>query len=139
MSERSERMKVASDALLGVESATVYRAAGRRWFTKRAACRALARKAVMARCECEPTYQWGPGSLDCTPGQTCWYHADADRYRKIIRRMARVYARTLTPNTPLWHGADIAEKEAALLRQLKDLLKVVTARRLRPDVGKGEA
>ena len=98
MSERSERMKVASDALLGVESATVYRAAGRRWFTKQAACRALARKAVMARCECEPTDQWGPGSLDCTPGQTCWYHEDADRYRKIIRRMARMYARTLTPN-----------------------------------------
>ena len=93
-------MSIKSSALLGVESATVYRAAGRRWFTKRAACRALARKAVMARCECEPTYQWGPGSLDCTPGMTCWYHADADRYRKIIRRMARVYARTLTPNAP---------------------------------------
>ena len=94
---------------LGIESATVYRAAGRRWLTKGAACRALARKAVKARCECEPTHQWGPGSMDCTPGQTCWYHADADRYRKIIRRMARMYARTLTPHTNA-HGRETESK-----------------------------
>lgn len=52
----------------------------------------------------------------------------ADNIRPICRECNQ-------KRSHLWHGAEIAEKEAALLRQLKDLLKVVTARRLGPDVG----
>jgi hypothetical protein len=89
---------VGSGALLGVETAKVYRAGGRRWFTKRAACRALARQAVNERCECEPMVYWGPGSCDFTPGQTCWYHKDPERLEKILRRLTRIYMHVKMPN-----------------------------------------
>jgi hypothetical protein len=86
--------------LLGVvvETAKVYRAGGRRWFTKRAACRALAKQIINERCECEPDDRWGDDSYDITPGITCWYHKDHDRLEKIIRRMARIIMHAKTPN-----------------------------------------
>ena len=99
--ERAENTGCCPPApLLGVvvETAKVYRAGGRRWFTKRAACRALAREAVNERCECEPTVYWGPGSCDCTPGQTCWYHKDPERLEKILRRLTRIYMHVKTYN-----------------------------------------
>ena len=71
-----------------VETATVYRAGGRRWFTKRAAYRALAKEAVNKRCECEPDARWGNGSLDVTPGVTCQYHQNYERFAKLVRRYA---------------------------------------------------
>ena len=73
------------------ETATVYRAAGRRWFSKAAACRAAARQKIKSRCWCEPTEWFGPSSMDCTPGQVCEYHDDADRLERIIVRLARIY------------------------------------------------
>lgn len=86
--------------LLGVvvETAKVYKANGRRFFTKRAACRALAKQIINQRCECEPDYRWGDGSCDITPGVTCWYHKDPERFGKIIRRMARIIMHAKTPN-----------------------------------------
>jgi len=91
---------VGSTALLGVvvETAKIYKANGRRFFTKRAACRALAKQIINERCECEPDHRWGDGSCDLTPGMTCWYHKDADRLEKIIRRMARIIMHAKTPN-----------------------------------------
>lgn len=76
----------------------VYRAAGRRWFSKRAACRAAAREKINSRCECEPPepgYTHGCGY----PGMTCWYHKDPERYEKLVSKLAAVYAR-VTPNDP---------------------------------------
>ena len=89
-----------SSALLGVTvepAPKVYRAAGRRWFSKRAACRAAAREKINSRCECEPPepgYTHGCGY----PGMTCWYHKDAERYEKLVSKLAAVYARWMPNN-----------------------------------------
>ena len=99
--DNSKRQSALAPAgLLGVvaENAKVYKANGRRFFTKRAACRALAKQIINERCECEPDHRWGDGSCDLTPGVTCWYHKDADRLEKIIRRMARIIMHAKTPN-----------------------------------------
>jgi hypothetical protein len=100
LEETPDAVLIGSGAGLGVvvETAKVYRAGGRRWFTKQAACRALAKEIINQRCECEPTVYWGSGSCDCTPGITCWYHKDPDRLEKIIRRMARIIMHGKTPN-----------------------------------------
>ena len=92
---------VRSMRLLGVvvETAKVYKANGRRFLTKRAACRALAKQIINQRCECEPDHRWGDGSCDLTPGVTCWYHKDPERLEKIIRRMARIIMHAKTPNS----------------------------------------
>lgn len=68
------------------ETATVYRAAGRRWLTKRAAGQAEARAKIRQRCECER------GDVD-VPGYTCHYHNDHGRYMKILRRLGKMYER----------------------------------------------
>ena len=71
------------NALWAEESATVYRAGGRRWFTKRAALRAYARRKFKAkhRCECEQG-DYGSGY----PGYTCHVHAVWD---KVMPRYLR--------------------------------------------------
>lgn len=93
---------VRSSVLLGVvvETAKVYKVNGRRFFTKRAACRALAKQIINQRCECEPgDAEYYPGKGCGYPGMTCWYHKDRERLEKIIRRMARKIMHAKTPNT----------------------------------------
>jgi hypothetical protein len=83
-------------APITVETAIVFRAAGRRWFTKAAACRAAAKAKIRSKCECEPPeagYWHGKGAG--YPGMVCEYHKDEQRYGKLVRRLARFYARTL--------------------------------------------
>jgi hypothetical protein len=77
------------------ETAVVFRAGGRRWFTKNAACRAAARAKINTRCECESAE---PDSFDGRgyPGHTCWYH-DQDRYHRLISKLASIYARKRKP------------------------------------------
>ena len=50
-----------------VETATVYRAAGRRYFRKASAVRALARALIRAHCYCSP-------GDHVTPGEVCHLH-----------------------------------------------------------------
>lgn len=66
------------------ETATVFKAAGRRWLTKRAAGRAEARAKIKKRCECEK-------GDEVTPPYACHYHSDYDRYTKMIRRLGKIY------------------------------------------------
>lgn len=68
------------------ETATVYRGAGRRFFTKDAAYRSFAREALRTVCECEePDHSMG------YPGYTCHYHQDEETYQKYVRRLAGFY------------------------------------------------
>lgn len=73
------------------QQATVYIGGGRRWFTKRAACRAEAKAKVKARCDCE-SINHGHMGIEYL---TCSYHADADRFQKIIRRLSGMYLRAM--------------------------------------------
>lgn len=93
MSKNSKGFQIA------VENAQVYKANGRRFFTKKAACRALAKQIINERCDCEPDTRWGDESCDITPGITCWYHKDPDRLEKIIRRLARIIKRAKLANS----------------------------------------
>lgn len=67
------------------ETARVWRAAGRRWFTKQAAERAEAKAWVFTKrpCDCSsPEPEYGDG------GYTCHLHGlDRDRFKRIIRRV----------------------------------------------------
>lgn len=71
------------------EVATVWRVGRIRYFTKRAACEAMARAWVKQRCDCEPDdistgYVGGP----------CKYH-DPMRYPSLLRRLSRLAANEL--------------------------------------------
>jgi len=72
------------------ETATVYRAGGRRWFTKKGAARAEARALYRNRhpCECELPSGFGAGSY---PGYVCEYHGE--RQEKFVSRVARLILR----------------------------------------------
>jgi len=74
------------------ESTTVYRGGGRRWMTKRAACNAAAKAKIKTRCECEKN-DHGPMGIEHLP---CAYHADLDRFHKIVSRLARIYFKAMT-------------------------------------------
>lgn len=72
-----------------VETAKVYRAGRRRFFSKRAALRAYALQRLFERspCECEkPTWQ------DNYPGYNCGQH---ERFAAIAARFARRYGRVI--------------------------------------------
>jgi hypothetical protein len=69
------------------EQATVYRGGGRRWLTKRAACRAEARAKLRKRCECER-------GDHITPPVTCWHH-DERNYQRLVRRLTRIYEKAM--------------------------------------------
>lgn len=72
-----------------VETATVYRAGGRRWFTQDAALKAYARAQFRAKhtCECEQSdYADGYG------GYTCGVH---DVYSRVMPRYLRQLKRRL--------------------------------------------
>ena len=68
------------------ETAIVYKAAGRRWLTKRAAGQAEARAKIKQRCDCDK-------GDSITPGYTCSYHIDHGRYMKMLRRLGKMYER----------------------------------------------
>jgi hypothetical protein len=73
-----------------IEPATVYRAGGRRWFSRRAAIRAYARAKFRAKhpCECEqPDYSSGYGGFIC-PVHDGWARIEA-RYLRVIERGIR--------------------------------------------------
>lgn len=72
------------------EPAVVFKAAGRRYFTRKAAINALARQTIRRRCECESA-DWSAGD----GGFTCNLHKDPLRYAKIKRRLAGLIARRL--------------------------------------------
>jgi hypothetical protein len=69
------------------EQATVYRGGGRRWFSKKSACRAEAKAKIKSRCDCE---QIDHGSMG-VESVACSYHADMDRFQKIVRRLSNIY------------------------------------------------
>lgn len=73
-----------------VETATVYRGGGRRWFTKKAACRADARARLKEGCECDYCdHPEMPGAgREHLP---CHYHDGSERATKILRRLTRIY------------------------------------------------
>lgn len=69
------------------EQATVYCGGGRHWFTKRGAANAQAKSKIKTRCECEVNYHEGYGVEHIL----CSYHVDRERFKKIVRRLARIY------------------------------------------------
>ena len=77
-------------AIVGCESATVYKGGGRRYLTKRAAYNGAARAKIRSRCDCEPglynDYQTGYAAMPCR------YHEDMDKCAKLQSRLARWYA-----------------------------------------------
>lgn len=80
--------------MIAVETATVYRAGGRRYFTKRAACIAQARAKIKQRCECD--YCDHPEMPGCpTEYLPCEYHDDSARASKIMRRLTRIYMKAM--------------------------------------------
>lgn len=72
------------------ETATVYRGGGRRWFTKRAAARAIARDMIRKRCECE-------AGDHITPDVACHYHVDQEFYAALVNRVASRILRASLP------------------------------------------
>jgi hypothetical protein len=74
------------------ETATVYRGGGRRWFTKKSACRAAARAKIKEKCYCD--YCDHPEMPGCpTEDLPCQYHDGSDRAAKILRRLTNIYMR----------------------------------------------
>lgn len=73
--------------MIAIETATVYRGGGRRWLTKRAACRAEARAKIKRDCGCDycDHGEYGREHLPCDR------HANEERYQKMLRRLTRVY------------------------------------------------
>lgn len=73
-----------------VETATVYRGGGRRYFTKRAAISAEARAKLRERCDCDYCdHPEMPGAgREHLP---CQYHDGSERAYKILRRLTRLY------------------------------------------------
>jgi hypothetical protein len=76
--------------MIAVETATVYRAAGRRWLTRAAAIKALARAKIREHCYCEPAERDNNGNC-YFPGVVCRYH-DEENYGRVMTRLARFYA-----------------------------------------------
>lgn len=68
------------------EQATVYRAGGRRYFTKRAAVNALVRAKLKEKCACDYVDHEDYGREDLP----CSLHA-SPRHETIVRRLTRVY------------------------------------------------
>jgi hypothetical protein len=69
---------------LRIEKATVYWGGGRRWFSKRQAARAEAKKLIRSKCICS-----GYESDTGYPGEVCKYHEmDAGRWSKLRNKLA---------------------------------------------------
>lgn len=78
--------------LISTETATVYRAAGRRYFTLRAAAVAQARAKLRENCECDwcdhPEYPGAPRE-----DLPCRYHNGSTHGDEVLRRLANLYMR----------------------------------------------
>jgi hypothetical protein len=77
---------MADEQMIVREQATVYRAAGRRFFSLRSATMAQARAVIRKRCQCEPAEYDAVGMT--YRGYACKYHAD-ERGDRILKRLAR--------------------------------------------------
>ena len=79
-----------------VEPATVYRAAGRRWFTKEAALKRAAHAMIRRKypCECEEP-EW-----DAYGGYHCGRHPGNDEYDRLRHRLIRKLAIQLDAEDP---------------------------------------
>jgi len=76
--------------VIRAETATVYRAGGRRFLTLRSAVRGAVRKKLREKCECD--YCDHPEMPGCpTEDFPCKYHDNSDRAQKIARRLGRMY------------------------------------------------
>jgi len=87
--------------MIQIETATVYRGGGRRYFTKRAAVVAEARAKLRERCDCD--YCDHPERPGCPTEQLpCQYHDGSERAEKILRRLTRIYmnAEKSAPRNP---------------------------------------
>lgn len=89
-----------------VEQATVYRGGGRRWLTRKAACKAEARAKIKTRCECD----YCDHGLMGREHLTCSLH-HPDRYPKILRRLARMYEAALLSQSA--SGSSEAQSKSA--------------------------
>jgi hypothetical protein len=72
------------------ETATVYRGGRRRWLSLHAASRAEARARINERCDCDKGRS--PYDEEYSP-HVCIYHADLERFGRIVERLARWYER----------------------------------------------
>lgn len=80
--------------IVRAETATVYRGGGRRYFTKRAACRAEARAKLREHCDCDYCdHPEMPGAP--TEHLPCRYHDGSESAQKILRRLTRIYAKAM--------------------------------------------
>lgn len=76
--------------MIRTESAIVYKAGGRRFFTLKAAVRRAVRERLRANCECD--YCDHPEMPGCpTEDLPCKYHDNSPRALKIERRLSRLY------------------------------------------------
>lgn len=69
-----------------IETAIVYRGAGRRYFTKGGALRSFAKAAIKRRCDCERD-----DPATGYPGNTCKYHQEWSGQSELIKRFCRLY------------------------------------------------
>lgn len=72
--------------------AIVYHGGNRRWFTLSAACRNEAKAKIKTRCTCENAYI-GASIYESMGAITCEYHEDYARFKKMVRRLARLCKR----------------------------------------------
>ncbi|WP_019573308.1 hypothetical protein [Curvibacter lanceolatus] len=85
--------------MITTETATVYRGGGRRWFTKKAAIWAEAKKSYQAcvhnkgRCECGSQFIDGFGQMD----DYCHYH---DRSQPVFSRYTRFVSYLIAKESP---------------------------------------
>ena len=73
-------------AKVETRTATVFVGGGRRWFTRKAAERAIAKAAIKKRCECSRGDR-------ITPDYVCEYHRDGDRFQRMIRLFIAMHLR----------------------------------------------
>jgi len=76
--------------MIRVETATVYKAGGRRFLTLRAAVRKAVRERLSEKCECDYCdHDELPGCP--TEDLPCKYHDNSERAQKIQRRLGRLF------------------------------------------------
>ena len=84
--------------MITTETAKVYRAAGRRYFTKHGACRALAWKTISAKCHCEDNQVERLVDCDVTTAHlNCRFHDELNHFQLSAygERVAARYMRLL--------------------------------------------
>lgn len=78
-----------SEGAVRTSTAVVWHGGGRRWFTRRAAERAEARRLINKRCECDNGDAF-------TPPYTCDLHKDAVKMARRTRLMVAMFVRPAT-------------------------------------------